>query len=269
MTELRDNPHLGRKYGWKPSLPDHRDIACARGLSANAGIAAEVDMRHGMPEVYDQGQLGSCTANAIGAALEFHQIQHYADNEGTPSRLFIYYMERLREGTVQTDSGAYGRDGFAVLRKTGAPPEALWPYDITKFRETPPEDAYAAAGKHRIKNYVHPGNDPRQSPTTRKREMQAHLSASMPIAFGFTVYESFESGTVAEQGIVPMPAAHEAVLGGHEVLMVGYLAAEPDYALCRNSWGNGWGMDGYFLMPWNYLLNPQLASDFRCIAEEV
>src|SRR5262249_10278362 len=95
--------------------------------------------------------------------------------------------------------------------------------------------------------------------------MRAVLSNNQTIAFGFTVYSSFESNEVAQTGKVPMPTRNEKVLGGHEVLMVGYLQAEPNYALVRNSWGTGWGIDGYFLMPWTYILDPNLSSDFRTI----
>jgi C1A family cysteine protease len=94
---------------------------------------------------------------------------------------------------------------------------------------------------------------------------KAALSNRQTCAFGFTVYESFESAEVAKTGIVPMPDRGEKVLGGHEVLMVGYLKDEPNYALVRNSWGTGWALDGYFLFPWAYVLSPQLASDFRTI----
>ena len=95
--------------------------------------------------------------------------------------------------------------------------------------------------------------------------MKAVLSNRQTMAFGFSVYETFESPDVAKTGIVPLPTRGEKVLGGHEVLLVGYLKDEPNYGLVRNSWGTGWGIKGYFLMPWAYLLDAHLASDFRTI----
>ena len=73
--------------------------------------------------------------------------------------------------------------------------------------------------------------------------------------------------------LVPMPKRGEQVLGGHEVLAVGYLKSEPDYVLCRNSWGSRktdghrWGIDGsgYFLMPWKMILNPAISGDWTTI----
>lgn len=250
----------GHALGWKPSFPDFHDLAAdATGLR----VLDEVDPRADMPMVYDQGQLGSCTANAIAAALEYECIlddTHF----GTPSRLFIYYMERLREGSVTSDSGAYGRDGFKVLRKTGAPPEDLWPYDIEAFAEKPDEESYQAATEHKIAEYVHPGLGARRTLIEREEAFKRLLSNRQTIAFGFTVYESFEESW-SEQGVMPVPQKGESILGGHEVLAVGYLSEYPEHALVRNSWGPNWGVDGYFLMPWRFLCDAQFSGDWRSI----
>ena len=70
--------------------------------------------------------------------------------------------------------------------------------------------------------------------------------------FGFDVYDSFESDTVAATGIVPMPGPDESCLGGHCVYCVGYDDGNLSF-LCVNSWGNGWGQKGLFQMPYAYL----------------
>jgi C1A family cysteine protease len=256
MPDLLEGLEVRRinRYGWKPSLPDLRDfLADASTLT----IATEVDPRNDLPPVFDQGQLGSCTANAVAGAVEYDAKLNGTD-PGALSRLWIYYYERKLEGSPATqDTGAYGRDGFKVCMKLGVPLEADWPYDTTKFSIEPPANLASEAAQHKISNYrVVPRN---------MDSMRAILSNKQTIAFGFTVYSSFESKEVAETGKVPMPTRGEQVLGGHEVLMVGYLQAEPNYALVRNSWGTGWGLSGYFLMPWTYLLDPNLSSDFRTI----
>jgi C1A family cysteine protease len=250
-------------FGWKPSLPDFHDIpADARDLT----VLDEVDPRPDMPPVYDQGQLGSCTANAIAAALQYDRILN-SEEAPVPSRLFLYYEERVREGTVDTDSGAYGRDGFKVLKKTGCPPESVWPYIVEGFATKPNEMAFEEAHKYRIGNYVHPGLGHGITLLDRVESFKRLLSNKQTIAFGFTVYESFE-GSGWEDGLMPMPEKGESVLGGHEVLLVGYLAEQPEYALVRNSWGSGWQREGYFLMPWKFLCDPAYASDWRSIYRE-
>jgi C1A family cysteine protease len=247
-------------YGWHPSLPDLRNEASN---TAGLQILAEVDPRSAMPDPYDQGQLGSCTGNALAAAKEYNDILDGC-HTGTPSRLFIYYGEREREGTIDTDSGAYGHDGFKVMRKTGAPPEDLWPYEISKFRNRPSEAAYEAAGVERIGRYTHPGLGD-MSDFDREQVLRAVLSNRQTVAFGFSVYESFESLEVEKIGKVPYPSAGEKLLGGHEVLLVGYLPDEPQFALCRNSWGTDWGIGGYFLMTWKMILDRRITDDFRTI----
>lgn len=240
-------------YGWKPSLPDHRNVpADTSGLP----ILDEVDPRNDMPLPYDQGQLGSCTGNAIAGAKEYNDILD-GKHTGTPSRLFIYYEERKMEGSVSQDAGAYGHDGFKVLRREGAPPETLWPYDINRFAEKPPTAAYDEAKNHKVPDYRHPAPN--------IDVFKQIFSNKQTIAFGFTVYQSFETQKVADTGIVPMPSSREQILGGHEPLAVGYLKNEPDYALVRNSWSFNWGLGGYFLMPWKYLLSYSLAGDWRTI----
>ena len=241
-------------YGWKPSLPDLRDhIADTSELK----ILDEVDPRAELPDVFDQGQLGSCTANAVAAAVEYDAKLNGSD-PGFLSRLWIYFYERKLEGApTDQDTGAMGRDGFKVCHKLGVPLENDWPYDIAKFSEQPPDSLDPEARHHRISNYrVVPRN---------LDAMKAVLSNRQTIAFGFTVYESFESPQVAQTGIMPLPSRNEQTLGGHEVLLVGYLKNEPNYGLVRNSWGTDWGMQGYFLMPWAIFMDTHLSSDFRTI----
>jgi C1A family cysteine protease len=92
-------------------------------------------------------------------------------------------------------------------------------------------------------------------------QLKGCLALGYPFVFGFSVYESFESATVARTGKVPMPKPREALLGGHAVLTVGYDDVEERF-LMRNSWGASWGMAGYFTMPFDYLVDPNLCDDF-------
>src|SRR5258708_16242409 len=135
-------------YGWVPDLPDHRDRVFQAPLARIGPLPASVDLRSQCPPVWDQGAIGSCTANAIAAALEFDQMKQGLADVFNPSRLFIYYNERVMEGTVDEDAGAMIRDGIKSVSKMGAPHERLWPYDVTKFRTKPSKPAYADARKH-------------------------------------------------------------------------------------------------------------------------
>ena len=108
-----------------------------------------------------------------------------------PSRLFIYYNERVIEGTVDEDSGAMIRDGIKSVAKQGAPHEKLWPYVIAKFRTRPSAPAYKDAARHPAVLY--------QRVTREIDQMKGCLASGYPFVFGFSVYESFESQTVATE----------------------------------------------------------------------
>ena len=254
LTPRHPSVHGG--YGWVRDLPDARDFTYGAPLGAfPRGLPTSVDLRTKFSPVYDQGQLGSCTANAIAGAIEFDQRKQ-GKKEFTPSRLFIYYNERIIEGTVNQDAGAQIRDGIKSVATVGAPPETDWGYDISKFTDKPPQQAYTDAKSDLVASYTRVTQDPIQ--------MRGCLAQGYPFVFGFTVYESFESQAVAKTGKMLMPKTGEKVLGGHAVVAAGYDDKNRVF-IVRNSWGAGWGLKGYFLMPYEYLISPHLASDFWTI----
>jgi C1A family cysteine protease len=245
------------RYGWIPDIPDHRDQIYSAPLVHLQKLPAHVDLRPHCPrEVYDQGQLGSCTGNAIAAAIEFDLMKQKAAKVFTPSRLFIYYNERAIEHTTGTDSGAQIRDGVKSVNNLGAPPEASWAYSDKNpgpFLEKPPAPIYAEAAQHKVTSY--------QRVARSLPQIKGCLAAGYPFVFGFSVYESFESEEVAKTGDAPMPASDEKLLGGHAVLAVGYQDKTQRF-IVRNSWGDGWGKHGYFTLPYAYLLDSNLSDDF-------
>jgi C1A family cysteine protease len=241
------------RYGWIPDIPDQRDFLYAAPPAVVGKLPHTIDLTPQCPEVYDQGQLGSCTGNGVAGVLQFDAMKQKLKDTSAPSRLFIYYNERVIEGTVDSDSGAMIRDGIKTVADTGACAESLWPYDIAQFRTKPGDDCYKAAAGHRAVVYS------RVAQTLT--QLKGALADGYPVVFGFTVYESFESDAVASSGKVPMPASGEKVLGGHCVVAVGYTDSASRFTI-RNSWGTGWGMKGYATMPYAYLTSASLASDF-------
>jgi C1A family cysteine protease len=245
----------GRTYGWIPDLPDQRDHLFAAAPERLAALPTCVDLTSLCPAVYDQGSLGSCTANAIGAAVQFDQLKQ-RQPDFVPSRLFIYYNERDIEGTVESDSGAQIRDGIKTVAKVGACPEADWPYVIERFTERPPVAAYDHARLDRALSY--------QRVARNLNQMKGCLASGFPFVFGFTVYESFEGDDVAHTGQAPMPGPDERMIGGHAVMAVGYDDATQRLTV-RNSWGPDWGHGGYFTLPYSYVAQSTLAADFWTI----
>lgn len=246
-----------KRFGWTPDIPDIRDhqFSCGFARLAPEELPPAIDLRSHCPTVYDQGDLGSCTANAICGAIEYCQLKQKL-NVFIPSRLFVYYQERVIEGTVDSDAGAMIRDGIKAVNNVGVCPESVWPYNVNDFAEKPAAAAYQSATCHKVMAY--------QRLNQTITEMKQCLASGFPFTFGFTVYDSFESDAVARDGLLPMPGPNDTVLGGHAVLAVGYDDTQK-HIIVRNSWGCGWGLQGYFYMPYEYISNPDLASDFWTI----
>ncbi|HTX99294.1 MAG TPA: C1 family peptidase [Bacteroidota bacterium] len=243
-----------RGYGWVPDLPDQRDFLYRSIRVAPPVLPHQVDLRSLCSPVENQGNLGSCTANALAGALEFLELKNKKPLVDL-SRLFIYYNERVLEHTVKTDSGAMLRDGIKTLAKQGVCREKIWPYVVSKFAVKPTAKCYKEALTHTITSYHR---------ILTLDEMLECLAEGYPFVFGFTVYESFESSAVAQSGVVQMPQPGERVLGGHAVMAAGYDDAARRI-IVRNSWGPDWGMGGYFTMPFDYISDRNLSDDFWTI----
>lgn len=245
------------RYGFIPSIKDRRDLkfsATPAGLMDESLLPASMDLRMSLPPVMNQYSLGSCTAHGVTAALRFNMI-----NSGQPdvplSRLQMYYDSRALEGTIASDAGAQIRDVIKVAAK-GVGREDLWPYDLTKWDQTPPADVDADAPHYQAFEY--------RSVDVSVRAIKTALYTERPVILGITVYDSFESDAVAQTGIVPMPAAGEAVISGHCMLAVGY-GQKPGYFTVRNSWGPLWGDEGNCYLPESYLGSTEFASDLWVI----
>ena len=248
-------------YGWVRDLPDHRDLVYAAPADVLRALPAFVDLRRQLDvPAYDQGELGSCTGNAIAAAVQFARSKGHEGPDFVPSRLFIYYNERAIERTVDQDSGAQIRDGMKAVAKVGVCPESSrprrdhdWPYVADHLASRPPEACYQFAAQHQVLAY-------RRIPQL-VTQLRGCLASGFPFVFGFMVYEGFETVEVARTGVVNLPASSEKALGGHAVLAMGYDDAAQRF-IVRNSWGTDWGQGGYFTMPYAYLTDVQLAADF-------
>jgi len=235
-----------RRFGWIHELPDFRDVSY-RGVISK--LPKSVDLTENCSPVEDQGSLGSCTANALAGILEFNEKKDSTFID--LSRLFIYYNERELEGTINIDAGAMIRDGIKTLAKCGVCDEKLWPYVISKFAERPPKKCYKVALERKIISYA---------TMDTLQQMKQCLADGFPFAFGFTVYESLMSEKVAKTGIATLPEEGERPVGGHAVVGVGYDDATQMIKV-RNSWGKGWGIDGYFYLPYAYT-DKSLSDDY-------
>lgn len=249
---VRKEPDISiPQFHWAKDKPDSRDYQYK---PTAAKAATSVDLRQYCSPIEDQGNLGSCTGQAVAGAIEL--LNKRAGKQTDVSRLYIYYYERLLEGTVNYDSGAYIRDGIKATYKYGAPIEKLWPYNITQFRTQPSQPAQLDGAKRKVTLYE------------RAVDFDAcknALANGYPVIIGFLVYSSFVTNSVARTGLMPYPnTSRERLLGGHAVLLVGYNDAKQTF-IARNSWGTSWGDRGYFYMPYQVIKNTNMSDDFWVI----
>lgn len=255
-------PKLKRRYNWIRDAVDHRDIKFKYKITR---LPLVVDLRPKCPPVVDQGQLGSCTANALAGALGFLEMQEevlgeagQAEEFGTGyfpfSRLFIYWNERVIESDTSEDNGAQLRNGIASLANVGVCSELLWPYVVQNAFNAPSPTCFAQASLHKISSY-------QSLEGTDISALKSCLASGYPFVFGFQVFKSFESESVAINGIVLMPLPTDEPQGGHAVMCVGYDDTKRTF-IVRNSWGSDWADSGYCYMPYDYMTSPTLANDF-------
>jgi len=271
--------------GWLRDLPDFRDytaehIAVAPQLEAmgvaspqDIAVPAKIDLRQYCSPVEDQGQLGSCTANATAGLVEYFENRAHGKYIDA-SRLFLYKATRDLLH-AKGDTGAYLRSTMGALALFGVPPEEYWPYDIAKFDSEPSAFAYAFGADFKAITYYRL-DDTSTKPDALLTRIKANLAAGLPSVFGFTVYSSIQQA--AKTGHIPYPSKNEKVVGGHAVLTVGYDdgitikntisgAITKGAIIIRNSWGGGWGDHGYGMLPYDYVIN-SLAVDFWSLTNQ-
>jgi C1A family cysteine protease len=246
-----------------------KDMLAKIGVAAPAKkLPATKDLRQWCSPIEDQGSLGSCTAHAGVGMLEFYEKKAF-NNYIDASRLFLYKVTRnLLQLTG--DTGAFLRTTMGALVLFGAPPEQYYPYVISDFDNEPPAFCYAFGQNFQAITYYRL-DPPGKTPEALLTRIKTNLAAGLPSMFGFTVYSSYSQADTT--GKIPFPAKGDTVAGGHAIMAVGYddgmkiKNAKPGGVqttgaiLFRNSWGTGWGDQGYGWLPYDYVLK-SLAVDW-------
>ena len=270
---------VNKGMGWLRDIPDHRDFHVSSSevqeirqqskkvQQINTVLPVSVDLRQWCSPIEDQGDLGSCTANAGVGVLEYFQRRAFGKYLGA-SRLFLYKVTRNLLG-ITGDQGAELRDTMKAMVLFGVPPENYWPYKIEKFDEEPQAFCYAFAQSYKTTKYYR--LDPAGQGTEKTLEaVKKSLAAGLPPMFGFTAYSSIPADGDGK-GEIPFPGSGDSVEGGHAIVAVGYddtkkVGKDTGALLIRNSWGTGWGDKGYGWLPYSYV-QQGLAVDFWTLVD--
>ena len=251
-----------RRYGWRREVFDAglRTVDVGAVRAARGGPPDVYDMRErsGLPAVFDQKSLGaSAVFTVLSAALHDAQKRKGAQQVGplplNPSFLFLYYAVRDADRTTEADAGASVGAVVEAARKFGVPSARSWPFVPAKFRARPSPEAYKDALQARLAGLRH-----RRVATRDPAALMRLVASNTVVCAGFSVYESFEGPGVAANGVLPMPAKGERLLGGHTAVVVGY--AKDRHVIMLNSWSSSWGDRGFFYMPWPYFFSDNLAD---------
>ena len=236
--------------GWRCSRPDHRDKLMAAPPEATV-LPPSIDLAKKCPPVRDQGALGSCTANAVLAAMGFLYTRN-AKTDPQLSRLFTYYYTRKIGGSGPSeDAGAALRDAMKCLTAYGSCYESTWPYAEREFSTEPPHRAVMEARDHQAQLYY-------RCPSLRS--VKASIAQGFPVVGGFSCPKTMFDASVRKTGIVPYPTPTEPMNGGHAVLFMGY-DDKTKRLKFQNSWGTDWGVKGFGFLPYTFV-TAGLADDF-------
>jgi hypothetical protein len=261
--------------GAKLSPPDHRDWHYIGGQLTTPN--PNNDLAILAPPVGDQQRTSSCTAWTAAemrcalAARAHLAAGEAADLGDTFSAHQLYYRIRQEDGRVAGDDGATMRSLCKALVDYGASPERFDPWnkmkaatdDVAWLDTVPPAAAdEAAQADYRISGYLRLGG----TGQTLLNNILACLNDGYPVAIAISVVQSFVS--TGRDGRVPPRQHGEQVLGGHALCLF-TSGADNSFSAGGwlggpNHWGSSWALDGWFFMPWSYVLDGTLAEAWSC-----
>ncbi|MCE7699474.1 MAG: C1 family peptidase [Methanobacterium paludis] len=253
---------------WQPDLRDHRDFTVENenvkeffDLIKAQKLPDKVDLSNKCSPIEDQGDLGSCTANALAGILEYwekNNEQSYVD----ASRLFTYYVTRHEIEGQSGDTGATIRDTMKSLNQFGTCAEKTLPYITSKFDKKPSAKCFKEATGFESVTYVS---------LKTLTQIQQSLAAGIPVIFGTTLYSNIcdESGNIGTSPYIPLPGKGDNVIGGHAIVAVGYFKDVNGklWLIFRNSWGTSWGENGYGYIDAEYVTK-KYATDFWVLLKD-
>jgi hypothetical protein len=249
----------GRKFNYRWAEKDDRDFPFKHimRLSHLPKLPEEVDLTKESfyPPVWDQGEQGSCTAQAACAVKTFI-TRRYVPHQDDLSIDGFYWCERFVDGNTLLDSGSDGRTSGKVMLETGVGSAKIWGYDDSHFLKEPPKEYFEDANKNKIGAFYF---------LHGRIQMQRCLAAGFPFVFG--TYIPCQMMADDFNGILDNCSTNDMLvedggLAGHQMSCFGYKKINGKlFFKVRNSWGTDWCDGGHFWYSADMMTNPDWCDD--------
>lgn len=224
--------HCG--LGALPPKVDKRDYQ----VRAAAGSFPPQYQLTWLPDVKNQGSIGSCVAHATSEILEYFNKQE-TGNYIPMSTDFIYGMQGVAYGREQV--GMYLRDACKIVQTYGDCRNATintnteQPLCTKKLREKLTHDVYAEAAIAQINSYARcKTND----------DIKHAIMNYGPILASIKWYDKYTLGKQTKK----INFNTNSNYGYHAIMVYGW---NEHGWLCQNSWGIYWNDGGRFVLPYD------------------
>ena len=216
------------KLNFSPSPDDERDFI----FTSEGDFPEFLDYSDELQPIRNQGSQGSCYAQSACCMKEWQEKRDYGLDEYLSPQFFYNNRYNLYDDNPNNDYGMFGRDVMRILKDVGVCLERNYKYGLIEDKKNISEECYTEALNHRIKGYAR---------VYEKDDLKRCLLRNGPCLIGFPVYNNTTRMWKKKE--------HEQMKGGHAMTVIGY---NREGFIIRNSWGSGWGLNGYCIYPYGH-----------------
>lgn len=212
-------------------------------LKRNGAAPPSFDLSQFANQPGDQGQVGSCVTWATGYTGYGVLMNEQKITGGPMAPMFIY--AQIAKGN---DQGTTAEVALPMEQQQGIDTKSDYTQGDFDFTTQPTDAEKQNAAKFKLSGET---NLPTKG-TDAKNAIEDAISQGLPVPFGFQVHQSFmnmDATTAGNYSYTPGDAQSDPIQGGHEVTIVAY---NEQGVKVENSWGNSWGAQGYFTLPWKF-----------------
>ena len=241
-------------------------IHLAPPVVAEGVLRESVDLSGNFPPILSQGGQGSCTAWASGYYYKSYQEwQEHQWDLTDPNHQFspAFVYNQINAGV---DGGSNISDAFKVFASLGCATLQDMPYNDDICTLYPDESDFRHSMYYRTEETfaldLH--NDLQSVKNT--------LFNGEPVVISISIYQSFYD-IGSHDYVYGLNSMYGNMVGGHAICACGFDDAKPTpdgtgAMKFANSWGSGWGDDGYFWISYEALQNGIISGQYAYFATD-